>query len=248
MQQITVVIIAKNESKNIRDCVLSCKQVTDKIIVVDSGSTDDTIAVAERAGARVVIKEWQGYGRTRNAGADEALNDWILNLDADERITEMLASSIKKLAAPDGKTIYGFKRTVFYKGQRIRFGEWGRDKVYRIYNRKYAAWNDAAVHEDIEGEGCRRELLEGTALHFTVANDVQDSEKVQKYARLSAKKYYKEGKKATLTKRFLAPVFSFLKTYILYFGFLDGKAGLEIALSITKYVWLKYRILHEMAE
>ena len=246
MEPVSVVIITKNEGRNIAACVGAARLLTNDVVVVDSGSTDNTVSLARNAGAVVIETEWLGYGAARNTAAAHAVNDWILAVDADERVTKGLAEVIRGLQAGSGKTAFGFKRQNFYLGKKIRFGEWGRDKVYRLYNRNYVQWDLSPVHEVLVGQEAK-ELVPGASLHhFSITDPIQNKIKTEKYARLNAEKLAQSGRQAGWAKRYLSPAFNFFRMYILLLGFLDGRAGFEIAVATTRYVWLKYHLLHQL--
>lgn len=248
MQLISVIIIAKNEADNITDCIISAKQISKDIIVADSGSTDKTQQFAIKAGAKFLPVIWTGYGQARNDAANFAANNWIVALDADERITPELAASIKSLSLSDDKILYGFKRVNFLANKKIVFGEWGRDKLYRLYNKKQASWNLVLVHENIVGAGLTKKIIPGQLLHYTMKDVKEYYAKTILYAQLSAAKYVAQGKKPTLLKRFISPAFSFAQNYLFRFGFLDGKEGLIIAKTTSRYIYLKYKFLKELIE
>lgn len=244
MNTISVIIIAKNEAANIVDCVLSAALVSNDIIVADNGSTDNTPTLATKAGARVLKVPWKGYGQTRNEAAAMAGNDWVLALDADERITPQFATAINNLLLTHTSILYGCKRENFLAAKKIRFGEWGRDKVYRLYNKQQAWWDLMLVHENITGNNISKKIITGSLLHYTIKDMAEYQEKTILYAQLSANKYAAQGKKASLVKRFISPVFSFLQNYIFRMGFLDGREGFIIAYSSSRYIFLKYKFLY----
>jgi glycosyltransferase involved in cell wall biosynthesis len=246
MGVLSVTIIAKNEAASIEDCVVSASELSTDIVVADSGSSDGTPALAQRAGATVAVLGWKGYGPTRNAAADIAIHDWILSLDADERLTPELAVSINQLVFTKPDIVYGFRRANFLGTKRIHHGEWGRDKVYRLYNKTATQWNAALVHETIDMQGLRKQLVSGYLLHYTMKDLKEYKEKSRLYARLSAQKYAAAGKKSIFIKRFLAPVFSFIQNYFFRAGFLDGAAGFGIACVSSHYVYLKYKLLQQI--
>ncbi len=248
MPPISVVIIAKNEAENIVDCIISVRLISNDIVVADSGSEDDTQTLAAKAGATLLQTDWKGYGQTRNEAAAIAVNNWILALDADERITPELAVAINHLTLDDDKVLYGFKRSNFLAGKKLRFGEWGRDKVFRLYNKQQAAWDLLLVHENVTGNGIYKKLIAGELLHFTMKDLAEYQAKTMLYARLSAEKYVAGGKQATLLKRFISPAFSFVQNYIFRLGFLDGKEGRITACTDSKYIYLKYKLLHELQQ
>ena len=244
MNNISVIIITKNEADNIVDCILSAQQISKDIIIADSGSTDNTQALALQNGARLLKITWQGYGHTRNEAAKIAANNWILALDADERITEKLAHIINNLTLNNTNAVFGCKRENFLAAKKIKYGEWGRDKIYRLYNRQYASWDLMLVHENVIGNSIQKILLNGSVLHYTMKDMAEYQAKSILYAKLSAQKYFKEGKKASLIKRFISPVFSFIQNYIFRFGFLDGKEGFTIAYISAVYNFNKYKFLN----
>ena len=246
MNAVSVIIITKNEAGNISDCISSARLVSNDIIVIDSGSTDATVSLAQQAGAKVSSVTWSGFGAARNTGAAGAQNDWILAIDADERVTKNMAASVKEINFTDSLIIYGFKRQNYFLGKKIRFGQWGLDTVYRLYNRRHVSWDLSPVHEHLTGENTTRKMLKGAIDHYPVVREEQNTEKTIRYATLNAEKYFKQGKKSTIEKRYLSPLFDFVKSYIFLLGFLDGKQGFVIARSTSRYVQLKYRFLHEL--
>jgi glycosyltransferase involved in cell wall biosynthesis len=245
--KISVVIITKNEETNIAHCIQSAMQVSEDIIVVDSGSSDNTVQVASQWGARIVRVAWSSFGNSRNEGADLALNDWILALDADERISNQLANSINKLNPVTSSTIFGFKRQSFLADKKIRFGDWGRDKVFRIYSRSMTSWNLFPVHESLLINRLKRRMIKGNLEHFVSKGIDRDREKLIRYAKLCARKYCLLGKRARLINIIASPAFSFVNGYFFRLGFLDGKEGFEIAKSMAYYTWLKYYYLQQLS-
>jgi glycosyltransferase involved in cell wall biosynthesis len=242
----SVVIIAKNKAENITDCIQSAQLVSSDIIVVDSGSTDNTASIASALGAKVINVRWESYGAARNAGAHTALHDWILALDADERITQELADSIYRIDEQNTKFIYGFKRGNFLAKKRIKFGQWGKNSVYRLYYRYNTSWDLLPVHEALLSKQLTKKIIKGDLIHFTINSIKEYQERTMLYANLNAQKYFRQGRKAGFIKRFLSPVFNFFQFYILRLGFLDGKEGFFIAKTTAYYTWLKYYYLHQM--
>lgn len=243
MNKISVIIIAKNEAENIVECILSAQQISNDIIIADSGSTDNTQALVLQNGGRLLNLTWQGYGHTRNEAAKIAVNNWIFALDADERITEKLAQDINNLLLNNTNAVFGCKRENFLAAKKIQYGEWGRDKIYRLYNRQYASWDLMLVHETVIGNNIEKILLNGSVLHYTMKDMAEYQTKSILYAKLSAKKYFENGKKASIIKRFISPIFSFIQNYIFRFGFLDGKEGFTIAYTSAIYNFNKYKFL-----
>lgn len=249
MTAFTVVVMTKNEAPTIAGCIESCKAFSQPIIIADTGSTDNTVAIAEANGAIVYKVKWEGYGKTRNTIANLCKTDWILVIDADEKPTFSLINSITYLSQTilekNPRIVYGFKRLSFLGNKPIYFGEWGRDRVYRLYNKKYHQWNDALVHEYIIAIKSEKNILSGILWHHTMKNVEELIEKQKKYAQLSAEKYFILNKKVGITKLFLAPIFSFVQNYIFRLGFLDGKEGFIIAKYNMLYVYWKYEELRK---
>jgi glycosyltransferase involved in cell wall biosynthesis len=242
--RISVVIITKNEERNIVGCIQSAKLLTDDIIIVDSGSTDATVQLAKQQGAKLIVVDWKGYGTSKNKGASLAKNDWIFALDADERITPQLVRSIKNLNFDDHNFVYQFERANYLGNKKIKFGTDGFDKVIRIYHRRQAQWDLTPVHEKLTGKYIKNKIP-GHLIHYSTKSWEDYKEKLFYYAKLSADKYYEQGKRATLLKRCIAPVFNSLKSYIFQLGFLDGKTGFRLAVLMAYYTWLKYHYLYQ---
>lgn len=246
MNFLSVVIITCNEEHNIADCIRSVKLVSDDIIVVDAFSNDQTVNLAMASGAKVFSTEWKGFGFSRNLGAIKAKNDWILALDADERITEKLARSIRKLKFSESNCIYRFRRKNFLGKKEIRFGTLGFETVKRIYNRNHAQWDLTLVHEKLESAYPSKKLVKGHINHFGLKSETDYGSKAVLYAQMSAEKYFIRGKKTSLFKRYASPLFNAVKSYIFQLGFLDGRTGWISAKTIALYSWLKYLNLHQL--
>lgn len=244
MEHLSVVILTKNAASTIASAVTSALQVSDDVIVVDSHSTDSTVAIASSCGAKIVPITWNGYGDARNRGAAMAQNPFILNIDADEVITSPLADNINRLT-PRPDTIYGFKRLNHLGTKKIKRGEWGNDRVWRLYNKNETRWNLDEVHEVLHCAGFHKVLLQGLLLHFTAENITSYNKKMDEYARLSAKKYLEQQKKVGMFKMIVSPVFNVIKNYIFRLGILDGRAGWNIArahycYNRNKYLYLRH--------
>jgi glycosyltransferase involved in cell wall biosynthesis len=244
---ISAVIIAKNEAHVIAGTLQSLIAITDDIVVVDSGSTDQTVDICRQFNARVIETGWEGYGINKNKGIDAAKNDWILNVDADETIDETLQQSLLRLSLNNENEVFNVRFRNFFCNKWIRFGEWGFDSHIRMFNRKKVRWNVAAVHEElIFPPQVKITMLEGNILHYTVNNMQEYVKKTKYYAMMNAKKYYDNGRKANFFRQYLSPVFAFLQHYIFRLGFLDGKEGFIIARTTAWYTFLKYSYLKQM--
>ncbi len=248
MPEISVVIITKNEALNITGCILSAKKISNDIIVVDSGSTDATVALAKSEQATVASITWKGYGAARNTGAKLAINEWILSLDADERITDELAASIQTINFKEPNTVYGFKRLNYFGKTEIRHGALRNDRVFRLYNRQLAQWNLVPVHEKLVGNNINRYTLRSHAEHYGIRNAAHYLQKKTGYAFLCALKYKQERKKFIAALMLLSPAFNFIKAYIFQLGFLDKRMGFIIAKINAHYTSKKYQHLYLMLQ
>jgi (heptosyl)LPS beta-1,4-glucosyltransferase len=245
---ISVVIITKNEAHIIANTLQSLQGLTDDIVIVDSGSTDDTVAICKKMNARVFETGWAGYGINKNMGIDAAKNDWILSLDADEAIDAELQQNLLGLSLANEEEVFDIRFKNFFCNKWIRFGEWGFDWHIRLFNRKKVLWNNVAVHENLVfPAGVKVTKLKGNILHYTVQNQQDYDAKTDHYARMNAKKYVEAGKKPNLFKQYFSPAFAFIQHYIFRLGFLDGAEGFIIAKTTARYTYLKYHYLKEMA-
>jgi glycosyltransferase involved in cell wall biosynthesis len=147
---ISVVIITKNEAHIIGNTLQSLYGLADDIVIVDSGSTDETISICKQFNAHIIQTTWDGYGNNKNKGIDAAVHNWILNIDADEAIDEVLKQTLLDMQLQNENEVFEIKFKNFFCGKLIRFGEWGFDKHIRLFNRKKVRWNAAAVHESLQ--------------------------------------------------------------------------------------------------
>ncbi|HEX2683461.1 MAG TPA: glycosyltransferase family 2 protein [Ferruginibacter sp.] len=244
---ISVVIITKNEAHIIANTLQSVQAVTDDIVIVDSGSTDDTVAISKSYHANVIETGWSGYGINKNKGIAAAKYDWILSLDADEAIDSELQQTLSKLALTNEEEVFDIRFKNFFCNKWIRYGEWGFDWHIRLFNRKKVTWNNVAVHENLVfPEKVMVTKLKGNILHYTVRDRQEYDAKTDHYARMNAKKYAAAGKKNNFLRQYFSPVFGFIQHYIFRLGFLDGKEGFIIARNNARYTFLKYNYLKEM--
>jgi glycosyltransferase involved in cell wall biosynthesis len=244
MVPVSIVIITKNEAGFIADCINIAKLITDDIVLVDNGSTDETLAIARMHGCRVYESSWKGYGANKNKGIILARYNWILSLDADEAPDMELVNALHQLSFNDERVVYDIKFKSYFGEKRVRFGSWGRDHHIRLFNRKFVKWTEPNVHETlILSKQIKKKRLDGYFHHHSVKNVYECNNKAVYYAKLSAEKYFQTGKKSTLINLYLSPIFVFIKTYILLLGFLDGKVGWHISAITFKNRWLKYHYL-----
>ena len=244
MIPLSVIILTKNEARNIENCIRSAKLVSQDIIVVDCGSNDDTVVKAGNCGAKIIFSEWTGFGSGKNRGAASAGNDWIFCLDADEEISPALALAIRNIKFIQTDNVYCFRRENYFEYQKMRFGTPGFDTVARIYHRRTTRWDLSPVHEKLCGN-FRKIRIDGTLVH---SNKTFKDYKCQLavYAGLCAKKYFEEKRPASFLKKYAAAFFNSFKSYFLQFGFLDGFIGFKLAVLLFFYTRLKYDHLSRM--
>lgn len=243
---ISAVVITLNEAINIKDCIISLKGVTDDIVVMDTGSTDNTIEIAKEAGARVFQTKWLGYGPTKNHAVTFAKYDWILSIDADERINQELAAEIKQLKL-NTKHIYAINILTNYCGTWIRHSGWFPSFKKRIYHRNTVQWDDREVHENLILDHTNQVIkLDGVLLHYSYRTSEDHWKKGQRYAKQGAEQLMKKNKRVSIFKILFGPAFRFFRMYILKRGFLDGQAGFQLAIREARMVKWRYDFYKKM--
>lgn len=246
MSHLTIALIVKNESANLKACLSSCAGLTDQLIVVDSGSKDDTVAIARACGAQVYVHDqWQGFGQQRQIAQQHVKTDWVLWLDADERLTPALAKSVAKaVAANDQNCLYQVSRLSWVFGRFIRHSGWYPDPVIRLYPTHRTRYTAAPVHESvIVPPDTTVKRLDGDLLHFTYRDLHHYLVKSAQYAELWASERQAQGKVTRLSQGVLHGVGCFLKMYVFKAGFMDGKQGLLLALLSAHSTFAKYATL-----
>jgi glycosyltransferase involved in cell wall biosynthesis len=247
VSKLTVTVITYNEASSIGEALESVSWA-DEIIVLDSHSTDDTAAIARRYTPHVEVLDWLGYGPQKNIAADRASHDWILSIDADERITPELAREIRAvLQAGPGAHGYRIPRVSFYLGRWIRTTDWYPDLHLRLYDRRAGRWSDRRIHESVSVDG-RVDDLRGEMLHYPYRNISEHLTKIDRYTTLAAEQWAAEGRRVTALQAFIFPRLAFFRNYVLRRGFLDGQTGLLVSLLNSYYVFLKYAKLLELQQ
>ena len=245
---ISVVMIVKDEMRVIREC-LEAVLWADEIVVLDTGSADDTPLVCKEMGAKVYYADtWNGFGKARRDAVSLAGNDWVFSLDADEFVSPLLQEEIKKLRVKGFEyAAYRLQVKSYYLGKRIDFCGWQNESHIRLFNRQRGNYNEALVHESVKIEG---ELgrLKGLLHHHTYPTKEVHVAKMIRYGDLGARKLHQMGKKSSPIKAILRSAFTFLKMYILKMGFLDGKAGFELCKTTAWGTWYKYQQLWKLRE
>lgn len=246
MIKISATIIAFNEERNIARVIESLR-CCDEILVLDSGSNDRTVELASKHGARVIECSWHGYAAQKNIAAELAANDWILALDADESLSEALEAEIWQIkkSGPefDGYTV---PRLAQYLGRWILHGGWYPDRKVRLFNRHKAKWVGEFVHESVKVEGSVGHL-ESNLLHFTCSSLSEHLRSMDGYTTLAAQELVTRGKNLGMTRLLFDPPWTFVRSYVLKLGFLDGVEGLTIAYMAALYNFLKYSKARHMS-
>lgn len=240
MANVTVVILTKNEELNIASVIENAKSVSDNILVVDSGSTDKTVELARENGAKVVFREWDNdFSAQRNFALEYVDTDWVLYLDADERLNERLVSDMKSVVEYEKLAMYRFVRRNSAFGRDFKYGVLGPDSVIRLFPKYKVRWQDK-VHERPVGD-LPVITLKGHMKHYTYRTFDQYIQKMNQYSSIGAQNYYDKHKKVSIIGDFLfRPVFAFFKMYILKKGFLEGWIGFVLCLNYANYTLNKY--------
>ena len=237
---ISVVIITLNEDTHIGDCIKSVQHLTDDIIVVDAESSDRTKTIAEKVGAKVYSKKWEGYGNARNYGATLAQYHWIFALDADERATPQLVKALAGLSLSDHDLKYLCKRRNQYRGRFMRFGFLGPEWKDRLYHRNFFQWDQRSVHEQLSPDAIKTTKLDGEIEHYAYNSYEELKSKLIHYAVLFRKDKGRNDP-MSFVKYYLSPLFHFIRTYIFRLGFLEGARGWETSKAVFNYTREKYR-------
>ena len=246
---ISAIVITRNEAHNIRACLASLQDWVDEIVVVDSQSTDDTVAIAQQFGAKVAQPaDWPGFGPQKNRALDLATSDWVFSIDADERVTPELAQEIQNLLSCTSEPCaYEVPRLSSYCGQFIRHSGWQPDYVLRLFQRGAARFSDDLVHERVVTQH-RVVKLTHHLLHYSYLSFSQVLSKVDAYSSASAKQAYARGKRSSVAGAVGHGAWAFFRTYVIRAGFLDGGHGLALAISNAETSYYKYLKLWHMAQ
>jgi glycosyltransferase involved in cell wall biosynthesis len=243
--KLSVTVITRNEAADIGGALKSVAWA-DELIVVDSMSTDDTVAIARQHTDRVIVREWPGYAAQKNYAASVASHDWILSLDADERVTRELAAEIKSTLA-DAPPCSGYRmpRVTWHLGRWIRTTDWYPDDQLRLYDRRAAEWTGRHVHESVSVAGpvghLRCELQ-----HFAYRDIADHLETIDRYTTYAARQMRENGRRAGVLDLTVNPPLAFLRNYALRGGIRDGVPGLIISAMNAYYVFLKFAKLWEL--
>lgn len=247
MPTISAIVITKNEAKDIRDCLESIKWV-DEIVVLDSGSKDDTLSICHEYTTRVYQTDWPGFGLQKNRALKKATGDWILSIDADERVPEALKQEIQQAIQQTELIGFHLPRQSYYCGRAIKhLRDWRRDAPLRLIKKGCGEFSDDIVHERIIPQG-KTSHLQSKLIHLSYQDLEEVLEKVNRYSSDVATLKFKKGKKGGLGKALLHGIWSFLRAYVFGLGFLDGREGFILSVSNAEtsyYRYIKLMYLHE---
>ncbi|MCC2596390.1 glycosyltransferase family 2 protein [Pusillimonas sp. MFBS29] len=240
--KLSVIIITKNEARHIGECIASVS-FADEVIVVDSGSTDQTREIAESLGAKVTLADWPGFGPQKNRALDLAGAEWVLSIDADERVTPELAAEIQAELENPCAEAYKIPRLSNYAGRWIRHSGWWPDHVLRLFKRGTARFKDVAVHESVQ-TSAPVHTLRAHFLHYPYADLESHIVKLNHYSSVAAAMLHARGKKTSLPGVIGHAVWTFIRIYGIRRGFLDGKAGFLLAVMASIGSFFRYSKLH----
>ncbi len=243
---VSAVLITLNAAAQLGDCLRSL-DFCDEVVVVDSGSDDGTVALAESHGARVIESEWRGFGPQKQFAVSQARNEWVLCIDADERVSGILAASIMKAMKTPDFGAYQFARCNRFMGRYLRHGEGYPDRSLRLFRRDKARWSDDAVHEKVLTNVAVGRLT-GDLLHDSAESLDAYLSKQNRYTTIAAREALESGKRANLGKLLLSPLVRFVKFYFLRRGFLDGLPGLVHILIGCQNSFIKYAKMRALQE
>lgn len=244
---LSVIIIVKNEEHDIRDCLESITWANE-IVVLDSGSVDNTLSIAKEYTEKVYTStDWQGFGVQKNRVLAYATCDWVLSLDADERVSDALHQEIANAIQSVNPIIYKLPRLSSYCGKFIRHSGWWPDHVTRLFKRGQASFSNDLVHERLvfQGEAAK---LTAPLLHVTYKDLDEVISKINQYSTLGAKNSYQKGKRGGLISAIAHGCWAFIRTYVFRAGFLDGAEGLMLAISNAEVTYYRYLKLFYLAK
>jgi glycosyltransferase involved in cell wall biosynthesis len=243
---LSVAIIARNEENNLPDC-LSGVNFVDQIVLVDSGSIDATLSLAQSHGCDVFSCKWEGFGPQKQFAIDQCRNDWILVLDADERIPAETRRAIHEIVTLNSGSIagYSFPRKNFFQGRWIRHMGWWPDRVVRLFRKGQGRMSEAVVHESVVVNGPVKQI-DSPILHFTESSLSKILLKIDHYSTFGAQEAFRAGRKSSVWSAALRAELVFWQNYILRLGFLDGRQGLVLSITDAINKFFKYAKLSEM--
>ena len=249
--KLSAIVITFNEEHIIEDC-LRAIDFADEIIVIDSGSTDDTVNICRQFTPNVHITDWPGFGKQRNRALAHATHDWVLTIDADQVVTPALAQEIKQLDLNRDFTAYSAPAQSYYCGKAIKHGAWKDERAIVLFNQQTAKYDERDIHEGLVFSGAKNiGKLEHHLDHYSFINLTQVLDKVNSYSTSSAQMKAKQGKNSSFGKALGHGAWTFIRDYVIKCGFLDGKEGFMLAVSNAEgcyYHYLKLLYLNQAAQ
>jgi glycosyltransferase involved in cell wall biosynthesis len=239
---LSVIIITKNEASNIGECIASAS-FADEIVIVDSGSTDETVLIAQKLGAKIFETDWKGFGHQKNRAIDFSTSDWIFSLDADERITSELKKEIQSAIAQAKFNVFDVPRSSLFISKFMKHSGWHPDRTIRLFKRDSARFSSHQVHEHIE---TKQKLghLTTPLTHYSYRNYETLLNKMNTYSTAGALDLHDRNKKSSLSSAILHGTWAFIRTYFIKLGFLDGSAGFVLAFANAETTYYKYLKLY----
>ena len=245
MPKLSVTVVAKNEAADL-GAALASVAWADEIVVVDSHSTDETVAIARQYTDRVVVHDWLGHIEQKNYAASLASYDWILSVDADERITPSLAEELRSTMTAEGPhAAFRIPRVTWHLGRWVRSTDWYPDYQSRLYDRRRARWTGRYVHEALTVQGSVGQLI-GEIQHYAYRDIADHLETINRYTTLAARQMHEDGRRAGLLQLAGHPPLAFLRNYIARGGIREGVPGFIISSMNAYYVFLKFAKLREL--
>lgn len=246
MNKITGIIITLNEEKHIEHCIKSLKRVCEEVIVVDSLSSDNTVNIAENNGAKIILQEYLGDGPQKAFGVPNAKNDWILSIDADERLDDDFVNIIADIKLEDPNTAYAFKRKNYVGNHWIKAAGFYPDYVTRLYNRKKSGYIERKAHSKVQAPVIKN--IKAHIIHYTYDDYSHWMERLNWMTSRDAWAYYQKGKKPSRIRPVTSALGAFIRKFIVKGGFLQGIDGFTVTLTTVVRAYMKYTKLNEMYE
>lgn len=242
--KISAIVITKNEANNIADCLESLSWA-DEIVIVDSGSTDETVEIANQYTDKIFVESWRGQGRQKNRAIELARGPWIVSIDADERVPSALAAEIREAIGKDPDCVFTVRRKNMYQGRWIRHCGWWPDWVVRVFRKDRAQFSAHIIHESIQ-TSLPVKKFSHALVHHSFESPQDFLNRAAWYAHHKAVEMHRDGRSASALTAISHACYSFLHTYFIRLGLLDGAAGLLIAISNFVGVFYRYMIIREL--
>lgn len=238
--KLSAILIIKNESHNLKECLKSL-EFADEWVVVDSGSTDDSVVIARDFGAKVIeTADWPGFGPQKNRALDACTGEWVLSIDADERISDDLQSEIKEAIKNSSCDAWELPRLSSFCGRAVRYCGWYPDYSIRLFRRSCGRFSNSLVHEKFQVRKGQVGKLRNPIIHYSYRTDSDFLHKLEHYSSLGAEQARVSGKKSSLGKALLHGFAAFVRAYIFRLGFLDGSTGVIVSIMAAEYSYHKY--------